>query len=65
MDKKRAAFFSIFLFLAVNVVSLSNAIEGYYGHEDERVYIAVAVALVSTLLAAGAFFIWKKAEYKK
>jgi uncharacterized membrane protein len=65
MDKKRAAFFSIFLFLAVNVVSLSNAIEGYYGHEDERVYIAVAVALVSTLLAAVAFFIWKKAEYKK
>lgn len=65
MDKKRAAFFSIFLFLAVNVVSLSNAIEGYYGHEDERVYIAVAVALVSTLLATGAFFIWKKAEYKK
>jgi hypothetical protein len=65
MDKKRAAFLSIFLFLAVNVVSLSNAIEGYYGHEDERVYIAVAVALVSTLLSVGAFFIWKKAEYKK
>ena len=65
MDKKRAAFISIFLFLAVNVVSLSNAIEGYYGHEDERVYIAVAVALVSTLLATGSFFIWKKAEYKK
>lgn len=65
MDKKRAAFFSIFLFLAVNVVSLSNAIEGYYGHEDERVYIAVVVALVSILLAAVAFFIWKKAEYKK
>lgn len=65
MNKKRAAFLSIFLFLAVNVVALSNAIEGYYGHEDERVYIAVAVALVSTLLAAVAFFIWKKAEYKK
>lgn len=65
MDKKRAAFLSIFLFLAVNVVSLSNAIEGYYGHEDERVYTAVAVALVSTILATAAFFIWKKAEYKK
>jgi hypothetical protein len=65
MDKKRAAFLSIFLFLAVNVVSLSNAIEGYYGHEDERVYAAAAVALVSTILATAAFFIWKKAEYKK
>lgn len=65
MDKKRAAFLSIFLFLAVNVVSLSNAIEGYYGHEDERVYAAVAAALVSTVLATAAFFIWKKAEYKK
>ena len=65
MDKKRAAFFSIFLFLAVNVFSLSNAIEGYYGHEDERVYVAVTVALISTILATAAFFIWKKAEYKK
>ena len=65
MDKKRAAFFSIFLFLAVNVFSLSNAIEGYYGQEDERVYVAVTVALISTILATAAFFIWKKAEYKK
>lgn len=65
MNKKRAAFLSIFLFLAVNVVALSNAIEGYYGHEDEQVYIAIAVALVSTLLATGSFFIWKRAEYKK
>ncbi|MBT2679611.1 hypothetical protein J7E38_11415 [Bacillus sp. ISL-35] len=65
MDKKRAAFFSIFLFLAVNVVSLSNAIEGYYGQEDERVYGAVIVALISTILATTAFFIWRKAEYKK
>ncbi|RSD23262.1 hypothetical protein [Mesobacillus subterraneus] len=65
MDKKRAAFFSIFLFLAVNVFALSNAIEGYYGHEDGRVYGAVTVALISTLLATVAFFIWKKAEYKK
>jgi hypothetical protein len=65
MGKKRAAFLSIFLFLAINVVSLSNAIEGYYGHEDERVYTAVTVALISTILAAVAFFIWKKAEYKK
>lgn len=64
-DKKRIAFLSIFLFLAVNVVSLSNAIEGYYGHEAERVYTAVAVALISTLLATAAFFVWKKAEYKK
>lgn len=65
MGKKRAAFLSIFLFLAVNVVSLSNAIEGYYGHEDERVYKAVAVALISVVMATVAFFIWKKAEYKK
>ncbi|MCM3124594.1 MULTISPECIES: hypothetical protein [unclassified Mesobacillus] len=65
MDKKRAAFFSIFLFLAVNVVALSNAIEGYYGQEDERVYGAVIVALISTILATTAFFIWRKAEYKK
>ncbi len=65
MDKKRAAFLSIFLFLAVNVVALSNAIEGFYGHEDGRVYTAVAVALVSTVLATLSFFIWKKAEYKK
>lgn len=65
MDKKRIAFFSIFLFLAVNVFSLSNAIEGYYGHEDERVYGGVIVALISTLLATTAFFIWRKAEYKK
>ncbi|MBS8266792.1 hypothetical protein DYI25_20410 [Mesobacillus boroniphilus] len=65
MDKKRAAFFSIFLFLAVNVFALSNAIEGYYGQEDERVYGAVIVALISTVLATTAFFIWKKAEYKK
>lgn len=65
MDKKRAAFFSIFLFLAVNVFALSNAIEGYYGQEDGRVYTAIAFALVSTILATLAFFIWKKAEYKK
>ncbi|HAQ07914.1 MAG TPA: hypothetical protein DCR24_10455 [Bacillus bacterium] len=65
MGKKRAAFLSIFLFLAVNIVSLSNAIEGYYGHEDGRVYTAVAVALVSIILATVAFLIWKKAEYKK
>lgn len=65
MDKKRAAFFSIFLFLAINVFSLSNAIEGYYGHEDERVYGAVIVAMISTILATTAFFIWRKAEYKK
>ncbi|WHX41629.1 hypothetical protein QNH36_05595 [Mesobacillus sp. AQ2] len=65
MDKKRAAFFSIFLFLAVNVVALSNAIEGYYGQEDERVYGAVIVALISTILATTAFFMWRKAEYKK
>lgn len=59
MDKKRIAFLSIFLFLAVNVVALSNAIEGYYGQEDERVYGAVIVALISTGLATIAFFIWK------
>ncbi|WP_210363992.1 hypothetical protein [Bacillus sp. REN3] len=65
MGKKRAAFLSIFLFLAVNVIALANAIEGYYGYEDGRVYGAVAVALLSTTLAVVAFFIWKKAEYKK
>jgi uncharacterized membrane-anchored protein len=65
MDKKRAAFLSIFLFLAVNVFALSNAIEGYYGQEDERVYGAVIVALISTFMATTAFFIWRKAEYKK
>ncbi|CAM4039891.1 hypothetical protein [Mesobacillus thioparans] len=65
MDKKRAAFISIFLFLAVNVVALSNAIEGYYGQEDELVYGAVIVALISTILATTTFFIWRKAEYKK
>lgn len=65
MGKKRVAFFSIFLFLAINVVSLSNVIEGYYGEESGRVYTFMSVAIVSTLFAAIAFFIWRKEEYKK
>ncbi|WP_071458715.1 hypothetical protein [Bacillus massilinigeriensis] len=65
MDRKNIAFFSIFLFLAVNVVSLSNVIEGYYGEESGRVYLFTAIALISTLMATIAFFIWRKEEYRK
>ncbi|SEM98448.1 hypothetical protein SAMN05192533_107230 [Mesobacillus persicus] len=64
MDKKRAAFLSIFVFLAVNVISLARVIEGYYGKEYSHVYPFMFAALISTALATVAFFIWKKEEYK-
>ncbi len=65
MDKKRAAFLSIFLFLAVNIVCLTKVIESYYGQEYGHVYTYMTVALLSTLFAVAAFFIWRKEEYKK
>ena len=65
MDKKRIAFLSIFLFLAVNVVSLSLVIEGFYGQEYSHVYTFMFVALGSTALATIAFLIWRKEEYNK
>lgn len=64
MNKKRAAFLSIFLFLAINIVSLSRVIEGYYGREYDHVYTFMIVALISTVLATIVFFAWKKEEYK-
>ncbi|MGM0902302.1 MAG: hypothetical protein ACQEXB_14550 [Bacillota bacterium] len=64
MDKKRVTFLSIFLFLAVNVISLSKVIEGYYGKEYDHVYTFMVVALISTGLATIAFFLWRKEEYK-
>ncbi len=64
MDKKRVTFLSIFLFLAVNVISLSKVIEGYYGKEYDHVYTFMIVALISTGLATIAFFLWRKEEYK-
>lgn len=33
MDKKKVAFLSIFLFLAINIVCLTKVIESYYGQE--------------------------------
>jgi hypothetical protein len=65
MDKKKLSFLSIFLFLAINVVSLVNVIEGYYGREYGHVYTFMFVALISTALATAAFFIWRKEEYKR
>jgi hypothetical protein len=65
MDKKKLSFLSIFLFLAINVVSLVNVIEGYYGREYGHVYTFMLVALISTALATAAFFIWRKEEYKR
>jgi hypothetical protein len=64
MSKKRASFLSIFLFLAVNIISLSRVIEGFYGREYDHVYTFMTVALISTALATIAFFLWKKEEYK-
>ncbi len=65
MDKKKIAFLSIFLFLAVNIVSLVQVIEGYYGREPGHVYTFMTVAIISTVLAVIAFFIWRKEEYTK
>ena len=65
MGKKKIAFLSIYVFLAVNVVSLVQVIEGFYGREPGHVYTFMTVALVSTLLSVIAFFIWRKEEYKK
>ncbi|PLR96920.1 hypothetical protein [Bacillus sp. T33-2] len=65
MGKKQAAFFSIFLFLVINIVSLSNVIEGFYGEEYGHVYTFMSLALLSTVLATIAYLIWKKQEYRK
>ncbi|MCM3585656.1 hypothetical protein M3182_07820 [Mesobacillus maritimus] len=64
MDKKRVSFLSIFVFLAINVISLSKVIEGFYGKEYGHVYSFMIVALISTGLATIAFFTWRKQEYK-
>ena len=65
MDKKKIAFLSIFLFLSVNIVSLVQVIEGFYGREPGHVYTFMSVAIVSTVLAVVAFLIWRKEEYTK
>jgi glucan phosphoethanolaminetransferase (alkaline phosphatase superfamily) len=64
MNKKRVSFLAIFLFLAVNIISLSRVIEGYYGREYDHVFTFMIIALLSTALATIAFFVWKRAEYK-
>ncbi|MBM7649074.1 putative membrane protein YiaA [Bacillus ectoiniformans] len=64
MGKNKGYWITIIITLAINVVMLQWTIESYFGREFSHVYTYTGISLVSSIICAVTFFLWRKKEYQ-